>query len=174
MVRSLEGLSELEQDLIVHLKTGKDRALSLEEIKDKIKKETNEDRSLNEIYKALRNLMNYGSVRSHATNESKGEETREYYLSRVIGSGARNNAKLTGRANPFVDIGKYFKRITGAVLILFSIGFFTYQSASLSGAVVSSGLIKGEDFILPIVALFLGGFLVFSSLKFKTVKKKKK
>jgi hypothetical protein len=165
MVKSLESLSDLEHDLIINLKTGKDRALSLEEIHDKIKKETGEEHSIKEIYTALKKLMNYGSVRSHSTNESRGEETKEYYLSRVVGSGARNKAKLAGEANPLVDIGKYFKRGFGYALILFGIGFFVYQNASLSGAVVSIAELKIDNFILPFSSLILGGLLLFKSLK---------
>ena len=52
-----------------------------------------------EIREGLGELIEYGSVRG--TVEKTG---RKYFLSRGIGSGYRNQAKLLGKSNPVRDI----------------------------------------------------------------------
>lgn len=164
MVRRLDELPDIDKDIIKILKTGRDRALTASEIKEKIEDETGGNVTKKEVYHGLSELIGYGSVRTVKVRKH-GEEVTEYYLSRGIGSGGRNQAKLEGKANPFTDFYRLIKRITGAVLVLFSMGVLAYQGTTLSGAAISTADLINGNFILPLSLLILGGVLLFQSFK---------
>ncbi|OGJ12775.1 hypothetical protein A3K82_02435 [Candidatus Pacearchaeota archaeon RBG_19FT_COMBO_34_9] len=165
MVKHLEDLGDTAHDVIKSLRVGRDRALTINDLGDALKKETGEKIARKEIYDVLSNLMKYGNVRRVIIKGAKGEE-RKYYLSRGLGSGARNYAKLTGKANPFTDLAKYIGRVFGSIFILFGIGFLAYQNLALSGAVISNGeMIKNISPILSVVLIAVGGLIFLTSFK---------
>jgi len=172
MVKRLEDLSEIAQDILKTLKARRENALNIGDIRERIKKEVGESIPQKEIYKELSNLIKYGSVRSTEVKEpfsplSKKREEKRYYLSRGIGSGKRNYNKLTGKAT-FADLGKYISRIFGSIFVLFGLGFLIYQNLPLSGAVISNNpIVKDINLVLPSILVVIGAVLIFLSISRK-------
>jgi hypothetical protein len=123
------------------------------------------------VRERVQELIEMGYVRSRVEQVGKNREER-FYLSMGVGAGGRRaRATLQGRNYVWGDLPKLLERVykkaTGAILILFGIGFFIYQNISLSGAVISVAELKVDNFILPCSSLILGGLLLFKSLKKK-------
>jgi hypothetical protein len=173
MGKHLEDLDESQKGMLKFLGNKKE-AENLEEIREYLHKEEYGSLSKKVTREKIQELIDIGYVRSRIEQVGKSREER-FYLSMGVGAGKRARATLQGRNYVWGDLPKLLgriKKVTGAILVLFSIGIFVYQTPSLSGAVVSASDVKGGDFILPFSSLILGGLLLFKSLKFKKVKKK--
>lgn len=158
-MKSLEDLTNLEKEILKSLKPGRSRSKSLKDIREFLQEE-HYPTEFKDIRDGLGKLIEYGAVRGMV--EKTG---RKYFLSRVIGSGYRNQAMLLGKSNPFRDTYKLIQRIVGSIFLL--LGFiFLYQNLTISGAVISE-VVKNKSIplIFSLVSIFIGLFLLFLSAK---------
>jgi hypothetical protein len=160
-MKSLEDLTDLQKEILKSLKPGRSRSKSLKDIREFLQEE-HYPTEFKDIRDGLGKLIEYGAVRGMV--EKTG---RKYFLSRVIGSGYRNQAMLLGKPNPFRDTYKLIQRIVGGIFLL--LGFiFLYQNLTISGAVVSEVIKnKSTPLIFSLVSIFIGAFLLFLSAKKK-------
>ncbi len=108
-MKRLEELSENQREILKSLMTRKKRGLTISEIKDSLEEIGFEDIGKREINEALNGLINYGAVRGDTQKTEEGS-VRRYRLSRLVGSGARNQATLLGKRDP-LDTYKFVKRV---------------------------------------------------------------
>jgi hypothetical protein len=136
----------------------------VERIQELLEEEDAAPEKLGDVRRAVRDLINYGSVRA---KKLKDEKQPEYYPTTWIGSGRRNVASLMGYWNPAREIYRWGKRIFGGFFLL--VGFILlYQNLTISGSVIS-GVIGNVNIpvIFPLASLLFGAFLLFLSFKRK-------
>ncbi len=165
-MKRLENLPDLQKDILKVLAKDKENGLTEAEIKNLVTPLYSTAPTLKDIDENLSKLIEYGSVRGYTNKNNKITEVK-YYLSRVLGSGSRNQSKLLGKPNPFRDTYKLFKRIIGAVFALFGVGIIAFDFSSVSGHVIansSSNSVPGL-FLGALGLIALGVALVYRSYK---------
>ncbi len=149
-MKRLEQISDVEKEILKSMSSGPSRGLTTSRIKDVLTSEGYQT-TLDEVRKGIGELITYGSVRGYVTPAGK----RVYYLSRGLGSGHRNQAKLMGKTNVFMDAYKLFKRIFSAVFLLFGLGSIIFLGLSPTGKVISISAFPVN------IAVFLSFLLIF-------------
>ncbi|MBU2612478.1 MAG: CD20-like domain-containing protein [Nanoarchaeota archaeon] len=160
-MKRLEDLDELKQDIIRIIPS--EEGLSFKELK-KILEEDGRDETLNslEIKENLKDLIKYGALKAYTQKEGEKVETK-YYLTKGIGSGYRNQAKLLGKPNPIRDSYKFLKRMFGFIFILSGIGLFVYSPLKISGAAILEPLVYSPmgTSIVSFLLIFIGLIFLF-------------
>jgi hypothetical protein len=163
MVKHLDELDSLQKEILKTLKSGRSSGLTTGEIKSAIERDGYEVPGLKEVKEGIGELIEYGSVRG---NVLRGGE-KKYYLARGLGSGVRNQARLLGKTNVFLDTYKFLQRIFGVAFLVFGIGFITYGGLSSTGNIISASTPSSLDigFILSFMLMLIGGILLFRNSK---------
>jgi len=160
-LKRTEKLSDLERDILETLTTRRvnKQGFTTVELRNAIVRNggyEGRDPPIGEMKDALRGLIQYGSVRSYTDNQGN----QHYRLSRFIGSGKRDQVTLQGKANPFLDIYKYIRRIAGSFFMLVGLGVIFYAGLSPTGKAIASTAPSFSIGLLLSFALVLLGIII--------------
>jgi hypothetical protein len=155
------NLDDEEKGILKSLSTKKDEALNLNDITKYLKVHDYVDQNIKprEIREKMEHLADLGYVRSRT--EISGNDREElYYLSNYVMGGVRKKSTLQNRG-VFNDLRKFVQKFTGAIFLLFGLGFFVYEGLSLTGAFIFS-LNNGATltFVFSFALFIIGGFLL--------------
>jgi hypothetical protein len=151
-----------EKGILKYLGKGYEKAITLDEIKDYLKKVEHlegEDLSKKEIRSKLDHLIDVGYVRSKT--EGTGEQRKEkFYLSNILAGiegGVGRKKGLQGRG-PWHDLSRLVKRLFGFVFFLSIFASVSFLFPNVTGNTIL-GNITGNN-----SSLMSFGFFVFALL----------
>ena len=152
-----------EEKGIVRYLSVEEEALDLDEIIDYLQDHGYEKLEKSGAMEKLDHLIDVGYVRSKTIGMGKDREEK-FYLAKKLGGGGRRRKQLQGRGIIY-DTSKLIQRLTGSIFLLIGLGFLTYQSLRITGAVISSSESIVPAFASASALFLIGGVLLIGSFR---------